>query len=155
MIHGDLLSFSVCGCLQWGKKLLFRFPAFKTHFKIISRRIKVQFQSKSNWLWVWREGYCLFLAILDSNDALMLPALPFFLHLTYLRRKSWLVSRCYPQIQGFTCRSVQANYLLLTGERVICPFLRAFLVRLMGSLFVCNPFHFYIKPILWCLFNVL
>lgn len=35
-----------------------------------------------------REGYCLFLALYHSNDALMSPALPFFLHLTYLRRKS-------------------------------------------------------------------
>lgn len=35
-----------------------------------------------------REGMCLFLVIYDSNDALMLPALPFFLHLTYLRRNS-------------------------------------------------------------------
>lgn len=31
----------------------------------------------------WREGLCFFHVIWDSNDGLMLPALPFFLHLTY------------------------------------------------------------------------
>lgn len=100
-----------------------------------------------------------FHAILDSNDALMLPALPLFcfvfLHLTYLRRKSWLVSCCYPQIQGFTFRWLQANCLFWQEKELsLLSFLRAFLVRLMGSL-SSNLFFSTWYSFLWRLFNVL
>lgn len=66
----------------------FALQNFKTTLKKQKKSADIRLNSSG----FWREGYCLFLAIYDSNDALMLPALPFFFT-PYLLKEEILIGK--------------------------------------------------------------